>query len=678
MNEQLRMILGLVSSLGFVSILIVIIGRLWTTTYFSFFGLSTSDLEFSVYDFAFRSLEAEIGLIFGAIGFGSAWLSRSWLERRGLLWAAGELAIIGLLLFLLLVLVADVPGWDASPNQLLSTTGVLGTAGGLVLMAMLWFVVDIWQGPGTSAGQWPRFLMTGDVWRGIAIVLGAAILFAYLPFISEKLATAEARADLASGKFPIAILESDGDLPGGIATDADPRKSVTVRVILNQSQTTYVLHSTQCTVIGDLEVEKSEEGEIVARSSDFCRVFAIPTSRLKFIEYVQVSGSPPSNDTRFLAEEVGLSEPFNVTVSTRGASGDDDIFCGSDTDEVFERTVWYRFAPPTDGTVLATVTSDADLEPAVGIWAESDESVLEEDPALGSGANGFACEDRFKGLEQVQRVGTVANVQKDTRYLIAIGTLNDKGGALNISLEFTPQATFLFPGFPDDVLPQVSLPSVLGQVQMELRSLDETTYEMEAYQDDLGEFSLKSGENEVMLELTTAQVDATRVLLETTNPVDLGIWTLQIPEGFKGEVRLTTTALPDLVLAFNAAPSIPDDARVQRALVLLIDLKDIRDSLSLGRVSFDPESVDLDAFMLEEGADAVAIARELLAEATDAGGLAVQIQVEPQGDQEEALLRQAADILQRQLSVDGLEVTIDACQDQELCIRVFFLGSEES
>ena len=108
MTEQWRTLTGIISSLGLVTLLIVIIGRLWTTAYFDYFGLETSDLEFSVYDFAFRSLEGLISIVLGVVGFSAAWMSRSWLEKRGVIWALGELAVLVSLLVLLLVFFVDV------------------------------------------------------------------------------------------------------------------------------------------------------------------------------------------------------------------------------------------------------------------------------------------------------------------------------------------------------------------------------------------------------------------------------------------------------------------------------------------------------------------------------------------------------------------------------------------
>lgn len=724
MAEQWRTLAGIISSLGLVTLLIVIIGRLWTTAYFDYFGLETSDLEFSVYDFAFRSLEGLTSIVLGVVGFSAAWMSRSWLEKRGFIWALGELAVRVSLLMLLLVFFVDVPEWGILPDGFITGTGVLGIASGLVLVAMVWFIVDLWEGPGLqvaaaddlakatvpvvgeaeSAGQseaeeaspetgggsnvpsdrrWWWFLTAPITWRIFAVVVASATFLLYLPFISQQLAEAEARADLASGKFPIAVLESDSALPSGIASDGAPLRSVAVRVILTQSRNTYVLHSTQCTAIGALEVEKGDGEKILTTRSDFCRVFAIPTSRLVSIEYIQVSGSPPSNDTTFLAEGIDLSEPFEVTASTIGASDDEDIGCGNTTDSGFKRTVWYRFVPSTDGTLLATVTIDADLQPVVAILEELEEGILEEAAASGSGEASSAersrqaCETAFKTLKKsplqgARRVATIADVQTGMRYLIAMGTRNDKGGALNIFLEFTPGATFLYSKIPRYELPTITLPSIPGLVQMELREFDMARFELVGSDDSPGEFSLVSEGNTVRFGEVEDQEDKTsRTLLETEKVLDPGTWMLKVPEDFVGQVTLSVTTIkPDLILAFAEPSAAPlNDIRVQGALLLVINEVEIRDRLGLdGPVIFEPDSFDPDALTFEAGENAVSTARELLEELS--AELTVQIQIEVGQEEERQTLVDAADILQQQLVGLGLDVAIASCEN--VCIRVYF------
>ena len=150
-KEDIRSLAGIASALGLVPILIVIIGRLWTTTYFDHIGLPSSGLEFDIYDYAFRSREVLISLVLGAIGFSAAWLYRDWLAKRGLLFALVELVFVG---FLLLWAFAGVE--LLSPNTRTST-GVLGLSMGLPLAAMLWFAVDVWQGPGVVKRSPYRF-----------------------------------------------------------------------------------------------------------------------------------------------------------------------------------------------------------------------------------------------------------------------------------------------------------------------------------------------------------------------------------------------------------------------------------------------------------------------------------------------------------------------------------------
>ncbi|GAG04563.1 unnamed protein product, partial [marine sediment metagenome] len=107
---------GVFASMGLASILVVIVGRLWTTTYFDHFGLPSSGMEFSIYDFAFRSLEALISLLLGGIALGFAWLNREQLHKWGFTSAIIEFILI-------LVLVGWVRFWlPRLPYSWLATT----------------------------------------------------------------------------------------------------------------------------------------------------------------------------------------------------------------------------------------------------------------------------------------------------------------------------------------------------------------------------------------------------------------------------------------------------------------------------------------------------------------------------------------------------------------------------
>ncbi len=151
-SKDWQSLAGVISSLGLVSILVFIIGRLWTTTYFDHLGLPSSGIEFSIYDFAFRSLEALISLVLGAVYFSIAWLNREQLKQWGFISALIEAFFtFALILYLIFVL-----PW--LPDSLLAYTGFLGLSSGLALGAMLWFSVDVWAGPGGGVDNWPKWL----------------------------------------------------------------------------------------------------------------------------------------------------------------------------------------------------------------------------------------------------------------------------------------------------------------------------------------------------------------------------------------------------------------------------------------------------------------------------------------------------------------------------------------
>lgn len=748
-TEQVKLVLTVVSTFGLGSILLVVIGRLWTIAYFEHFGLSAPDLEFSIEDFAFRSLEVLISLGLAGLGLLLASRAKSLLESAGIWWLVGELLFVTLGATFMLA-----GGLDWLVSQwpwLATTTGVLGMISGIFLIVMILLVADIWFGSGTEKphdgensgtlgaaiawlktnwrrlayGQtpqaprerrnrgtlravigwlkrnWHELLARSssvrrlkDNWqRLLAGSLMVVIVFIYLPLVTEELAALQAEIDLKEGDLPAAILEAVKDpLPAAIASDADPNKSVAVRVILTQSQNTYVLNSTQCTAIGELKVERTEEGTFT-KHSNVCKVFAIPTSRLKSIEYRSVDGSPPPNDTPFLAENVDLSEPFDVTVSTIGASDDEDIHCRSGQEGTsFFKTIWYAFTSPAAGTVLVSATSlerdpkrgdqsqELHLEPIVGVWEGSEQGELLPDPSAGSGPGDRACEEHAavlrsisQGPGAVTRVATIANVQGDRTYFVGIGVQDDRNGDIDVQIEFMPDGFFFYGStIPIDMRPKIEFASAPGQVQLEIRAINRDTYQLQKFDGDATIFALISDDGEVVHFVRRAE-DNQVLTLDAEHVLDPGRWRLKFPFNFVGHVRLvSTTVQPDLVIALDDPSAAQlNDVRVQGALLLAIDPAKIRDRLSLkGSVIVDAESFDPDARTFETGENAVATARELLDQAEIAEEFPVQIQVEPETEEERDLLPAAAEILRQQLLGIGLDVVIAPCKD--VCIRVFF------
>lgn len=726
--DQVKLVLTVFSTFGLGSIVIVIVGRLWTSAYFEHFGLSAADLEFSVEDFAFRSLEVLISLGLAGLGLILAWRAKSILPRLGLWVSLLEIAVVAgavFFMFWLLELGVSWAPWLASP-------GILGIISGTVLIVMVFLAADIWFGPGENqeAGrdeEHPETLKDVIGWlkanwqRPLAAIMMMAIIFVYLPLVTRELAQLQAEIDLEEGRLPAAILESNMDpLPDAIASSTDPTRSNPVRVILTQSQNTYVLHSTECTTIGELEATTIRVGGFLPpEAPDVCRVFTIPTRRLKSIEYLQVRGRAPANESALQPLEIDVAEEGSLHVfDSQGASDEEALKCEAESegrteseDETkthFFNSVWYEFAPATNGTVL-TRAETSDFEPAIGIWAAPQEESTNLEGVAGSGTGtGLACEtasvpvsapgDGEDGADQRSKnvVGVVANVQAGTRYLVSVGALDDRGGSGSVFFRFTPGGHFFNPAagtvtnqpvedealLAEDLVPRVEIVSdeVTAAATLKLWRLKPETYELQAFADIpvddrdefmRGEFVVESGEEQrKFLEKTSEGEEQPPEL--TAEGLGEGVWKLAEPEGFVGLALLNVTVHhPDLTLAFADTSDPPlKDGCVQRAILLVLEESSIREELGYeGNVIFDPESLDADCETSEAIEDATTSARRLLEEAGVEGGFPIQIQVE----EERETLRDAAEIVQQRLLDIGLDAGIEPCIDA--CIRVFF-GSE--
>lgn len=720
---------GVFASMGLASILIVIIGRLWTTTYFDHFGLPSSGMEFSIYDFAFRSLEALISLALGAMGFIVAWFNREQLKRWGFVSAIIEFILILVLVMCVLFFLPMLP------DSLLGTTGVLGLSSGLVLAAMLWFSVDVLEGPGGGFKNWPQWAqnpvksllgllrveaenasaVVKRVWLVVAAGLVVAIFFLYLPWVSERLAEMQAAADVATGEFAAAILESEDPLPDAIASSADPTRSNPVRLILTRSQNTYVLHSTDCTTIGELDVPIRVGDILPPEAPDVCKVFTIPTSRLKSIEYFQVSGKAPSNESLLHPREVSLGdEPFKESFSSQGAADEEELKCGEGPP--FFNSIWFGFTPATNGAVLARVET-GEFIPVVGIW-QAREGATEVQPVPGSADDGSACEADVATVPEAVAgpdadaeertknvVGVVANVQAGTRYVASVGAQEDGGGLGRVSFEFTPGGYFFSPAIteaqaqrpedettpepgtavlgvakaPEDkaLVPQVEIVSGVGSAKLELWRLAPEIYELQSLaemsqdvQDDFlpGKFTLKSEEEERTFNQKKNEDEEQPTALYVAELTE-GVWKLVAPEDFAGLTKLTgTSRAPDLMLAFADTSGTPlKNAKVQEAVLIVLEESGIREELGYGGdVIFDPES-------FAEGLQIPPVVEErefvagvfLLGQGYEEG-FPIQIRVEWESETLDA----AAEIVQLRLLAIGLDARIEPCTDA--CIRVFF------
>ena len=484
-TEQVKLVLTVVSTFGLGSILVVIVGRLWTIAYFEHFGLSAADLEFNIEDFAFRSLEVFISLVLAGAGVLLAWRARSILQWAGFRFLLLEIAGVIVAMAIMFWALEPVIEWQPS----LSKTGILGIISGVVLILMIFVVADIWFGSEDSGkarghtenGGTPRSLLVWLVinWHKlIAACMMLGIVFVYVPFVTESLAKLQAEIDLEKGRLPAAFLESDKDLPVGVASDADPTKSVAVRVILTSSGNTFVLNSTTCKTIGEAKasIEQSDDGKFLRdEKTEVCKVFAIPTDQLTSIEYIQVAGIAPSNDSFGRPEEVSLEDAFTKNVSLRFAESQ-LIHCNFDAyeqqlesddaatqyeaepldsdpssteedrpaeDSRKYEILWYLIKPVTAGTLKVTAKvpeKNAGVNHAVGIWEEQPEGL----PKLLPGSyRGLAClneslEDELE--EEERKIAVIANVQQGASYLVSLGSQH--GGDATLEIEFNPGAHY--------------------------------------------------------------------------------------------------------------------------------------------------------------------------------------------------------------------------------------------
>jgi hypothetical protein len=838
-DENLSTWIGVAASLGLVPILIVVIGRLWTATYFRALGLPASGLDFTIYDFAFRSLEALICLMLGAIGLSAAWLNRRHLRRWGF-WTAGlETVIVVILLLVAILLVPKLP------SDWLATTGLLGLFSGLPLAGMLWLAVDVWEGPGGGLRRWPRLgrrfalcttncslalwhrwlryvrlvrrgwrairvamrggppplgkkppvglvlqtrlrehpaknaryafvlasrkltgigraatapwrrawgRLLGDswqpavsrvqfakgrhlmgtaearvrlAWRIVAVLGVVAIGFVYLPRIAEKYASIEAIVDVETQRFKAAILLSETDLPATISSASDSKKSRELRVILSTSQYTYILHSTQCTAIGDFEDTTVLVAQVAPPGTpDICRVFTIPTDRLLAIEYFQV-GRAPANDSFVLAKDIKLtseSEPFANQFTSKHSSDEADLRCpqpqedGVDgeeaTDVLFRNTVWFGFTPPTSGAVLVRVVS-AEFTPITGIWRASDDrdaTSVRLDEIVGSGHDaseerlGIACQltSESIGNDDQEVVGVLGNVTAGTSYLVAVGATEDNEGDFRLTVQYFPNAIYVpvrsasqdspeptptqGPAFERSLAfedPTIEIPVGSGAVSLEIWRFDTADFQVKlrASSDRIGQFEMQpeSGQPvELRNRGNSSSLGPTESATEDgivdevagvqsdglilSADLDMGEWSLVSPPGFSGLVRLSTSVYPDVLLSLEGV-SDPSlsDACTQSAL-----LSEIKASIELGTVDYRG---DLVAPKPESCENAESFS-DLLAEDEGLADAIASVIVQVQSEGASSTLAAIAEATHDELLALGFQSSVEGCT--ATCIRVAF------
>ncbi len=136
--------------------------------------------------------------------------------------------------------------------------------------------------------------------------------------------------------------------------------------------------------------------------------------------------SPPGNDACSTPTVINTT-PFSATmVNTTGATAAVDDPEQACTQSQNAASVWYRFTPPSNGTVSAN-TFDSDYDTVLSAHTGSCGALVDVE-----------CNDDV-GDELTSQIGFA--VTGGTAYLLEIASLDDGGGSLGFALTFQPDAS---------------------------------------------------------------------------------------------------------------------------------------------------------------------------------------------------------------------------------------------
>lgn len=201
LSEMQTPVLKLALSASGFAALVVVMGRLWTTSYDDIFGLPTSDLQLTTEDYAFRAKEVLVMITVAAViaigvwwhyhrrdaasdGGGADGAARRW-EARLMLPVA--LAGFGLLLSVLLGVRSGMLTGALSPTQITMALGFLiGAIGGCLVLTL------------QLGGRWQRL---------VAFVALVAVVALVLPVAVVQLARESARFTMDNRELAHAVIE---------------------------------------------------------------------------------------------------------------------------------------------------------------------------------------------------------------------------------------------------------------------------------------------------------------------------------------------------------------------------------------------------------------------------------------------------------------------------------------
>lgn len=299
MREKL---VNLVVAGSAVSAFTVLLGRLWTASYFEYFGLPVADLTLDVQDYAFRTKEILLMLVLaGALLAGIGWRGEAlgisgdgvagWTPYR-VFWAGAFGAVAVYLVVFSALAIGGSAVLEDTWRWLTVGLGVaLGVGGGLVV---------------AFARLHPR------PWAWIA-ASGVAVLFVLIvPFAMVGLARAAAAHDVRSQNLAHAVLQFEERAPAPIRRADDETRSTRVYVVLSTPERLAVAFPYPCTQVGTAGERAGGSG---GGTADLCDVLTFDRRLVRAIELVG-KGGRPSND---------VPERPEVVTLTTGTIGEDDL-----------------------------------------------------------------------------------------------------------------------------------------------------------------------------------------------------------------------------------------------------------------------------------------------------------------------------------------------------------------
>ncbi len=381
--ENVRSVLAAAASAGVFSALIIILGRLWTQSYYSVFGLPTSDLEFSVMDYAFQTKEILLMLVLAAFIGGVLWLvegahivlessdpvilpskkdpqhARSCRERvrglvrralRGLGWLPlfgglnllGRAILIGAVigLGLLAFLASSKP---SSADWVWKYSGVLG----------LWGGVSVGLAMGTLGVMARQLWKQSEfLWCALPAGLIVALVAVFVPWSTGELAEFKAIRDLRTGELPQAIIEFREEAPAAIRRSDDPAKTQLAHLVLATSDRLAIAYPFGCKSVGEPKEPLDETAKGKPRR-EICDIFTFDRKDVRSMRIFGKGTDRPFNDERTNPIVVDLpadgTTPYEQDLDLTAAQKDR---CGDQSDDIGEaRGVWLQLNALQSGRV---------------------------------------------------------------------------------------------------------------------------------------------------------------------------------------------------------------------------------------------------------------------------------------------------------------------------------------